>query len=275
MRKLLDNKTVRAVLLGVMLLVICLSLLSIMGSVLKMRRLAAAPPPTPAPTAQPTPEPTPAPTPEPTPTPTPTPEPTPPPYEPPAELAESRAVNPDVIAWLDIPGTATSYPILCEPDVDNYYLDITIDGDEGYPGSIYTNSMEGRDFATFNTVIYGHNMRDGSYFGSLRNYRDPGYLAEHREIDIYTDSQKHAYRIFAVVDYDNRYITDWYHDAYEGERAAFLQSLLDFGAEFAEDVEVDTDSHIITLSTCVGDETRRLLIVAAEQPPQTGESGTE
>ena len=47
------------------------------------------------------------------------------------------------------------------------------------------------------------------------------------------------------------------------------------GAEFAEDVEVDTDSHIITLSTCVGDETRRLLIVAAEQPPQTGESGTE
>ena len=64
MRKLLDNKTVRAVLLGVLLLVICLSLLSIMGSVLRMRRLAAAPPPTPIPTAQPTPEPTPVPTPE-------------------------------------------------------------------------------------------------------------------------------------------------------------------------------------------------------------------
>ena len=196
-------------------------------------------------------------------------------YVPPAELAACREQNAHVIALLNVPGAGICYPILQHPTEKDYYLNITIDGDEGYPGSIYTNPIEGKDFATFNTVIYGHNMRDGSYFGSLRNYRDPDFLAAHREIDIYTDARKYAYRIFAIVDYDNRYITACYHDENEGERAAFLQSLLDFGAEFAEDVEVDTDSRIITLSTCVGDETRRLLIVAAEQPPQTGESGTE
>ena len=119
--------------------------------------------PTPVPTSSPTPVPTPSPTPVPTPTPTPTPV----PYTPPDALYESWELNHHVIAWLDIPGSSISYPILLHPSEDNHYLNINIDGSYGYPGCIYVNSMEGRNFDTFNTVIYGHNMADGTYFGSL------------------------------------------------------------------------------------------------------------
>lgn len=257
---------------GLQVLAVCLCAAVMLGCVISinvslrgLRSLAA----TPAPTATPEPVPTATPTPTPVPTPSPVPTPTPEPYFPPDELLAARERNPHVIAWLDIPDTATRYPILLHPEEDNHYLDITIDGNEGYPGSIYTNSMEGANFDTFNTVIYGHNMRDGSYFGGLRRYFEQGFLQEHREIDIYTFREKRVYDVFAVVVYDDRYITAAYHDDKPAERKAFLDSLRDFGEDcnWLDDVEVDADSRIITLSTCVGVDDRRTLILAVERAP--------
>ncbi len=222
--------------------------------------------PTPVPTSSPTPVPTPVPTPSPTPVPTPTPTPTPVPYTPPDALYESWELNHHVIAWLDIPGSSISYPILLHPEEDNHYLNINIDGSYGYPGCIYVNSMEGRNFDTFNTVIYGHNMANGTYFGSLKNYNDADFRAAHREIDIYTPTEKHSYELCAVVTYDDRYITERYDDDNPADRMAFLRSLHDFGAVIDESVPVSTEGHIITLSTCVGGmPNNRLLIVAAEK----------
>ena len=191
-----------------------------------------------------------------------------PPYNPPAELAEFREQNKDVIALLNIPGTGIFYPILQHPTQKDYYLNLTIDGEEGYPGSIYTNPIEGKDFATFNTVIYGHNMRDGSYFGSLKSFRDPDYLGEHRQIDIYTDETKHSYDIFAVVVYGDRNIADDFDDASVDDRAAFLETLRHGGegSILLDDIEVTTASRLVTLSTCISDmHDNRLILVAAER----------
>lgn len=229
-----------------------------------------APTPTPEPTPVPTPEPTP--TPRPTSVPTPEPTPTPKPYVPPKELAESQAVNPHVIAWLDIPGTEISYPILLHPTEDNHYLNINIDGSYGYPGCIYINSMEGRDFDTFNTVIYGHNMANGTYFGSLKNYNETDFRDAHREIAIYTPTEEHSYKVFAVVIYDDRYITDVYDDAFESDRRAFLRSLAEFGAKPLDEKELSTDGHIITLSTCVGDMPNNRLLIVAEEAEEAADS---
>ena len=264
MKNLIDNRAFQIVVICLCILVMCISAVSITRSIRGMMAYAELPEETAAPTPVPTPETTPEPSPEPTPEPTPTPE----PYEKPEELSAFQEQNRHVIGLLDIPDSEIRYPILQHPSTDNYYLDITIDGYAGYPGSIYTNTMEGQDFDTFNTVIYGHNMRDGSYFGSLKNYRDRAFLDSHREIDIYTDSEKHVYDVFAVVIYDDRYITAVYKDNSEADRKAFLDSL-DNGYPdtlILDDVEVDADSHIITLSTCIADmHDNRLLIVAAER----------
>ena len=107
-------------------------------------------------------------------------------------------------------------------------------------------------------------MSDGSMFGTLNQYDNVEYMKQHRDIHIYTLTEKHDYKVCAIVIYDDRYITYTYNDMIEADRAAYLRSLQ--GGTWLDDVTVTTDSHIITLSTCVGGmpENRRLLI-AVEQ----------
>ena len=263
MKKLFADKVFITVLvcMCITLIMICVVLLT-----LSARGRPAPAAETPAPTPVPTPTPTAVPTPSPSPTPVPTPTPTP--YDPPEELLQSLKINPHVIGWLDIPGTDVSYPILQHPTEDNHYLDITIEGGYGYPGSIYTNSMEGQDFDTFNTVIYGHNMANETFFGSLKYYNDEDFRNAHRELDVYTLKTKYRYTLFAVVTYDDRYITASYDDTNPADRRAFLRSLMDFSPVVYDDVSVNPDSHILTLSTCIGGmPNNRLLILAVRSEP--------
>lgn len=176
------------------------------------------------------------------------------------------AINPDVYAWIEIPGTEIAYPILQHPSDDAYYLDHTIEGVEGYPGSLYTELCDAKDFSDFNTVIYGHNMKDRSMFGSLKDYRDVDFLAEHREIIIYTPTEKRVYQIFAAVVYDDRYIPGTYNDDKVEDRQAFLDSLSetrDLNSQVLDDVEVTTDSQIISLCTCIGGQPNNRYMIEA------------
>ena len=255
------GKKVIAVLIAVFLLGIALGVAVFF--LYENTRLRNAAEPSPAVENMPEPMPTVEVTPSPEPTPEPTP--TPPPYVPPEELLEYQQRNEHVVALLDIPGTSIHYPILMHPQIEDYYLNTTIDGYVGYPGSIYINPVETDRFDTFNTVIYGHNMSDGSMFGTIKDFEDPAFMETHREIHIYTDTEEHVYTIAAIVIYDDRHITYTYDDDNIADRAAFLQSLQ--GADWVDGVEVNTSSHIITLSTCIGGmpENRRLLIAVEQE----------
>lgn len=76
----------------------------------------------------------------------------------PVKFEELQAVNPDVYAWITVPGTDIDYPILQHASDNSYYLMHNIDGSYGYPGCIYTENMNSKDFTDNNTVIYGHNI---------------------------------------------------------------------------------------------------------------------
>ncbi len=205
--------------------------------------------------------------PTPTPTPSSTPIPTVSAAEIPIDFALLQEMNEDVYAWIEIPDTEVNYPILQHESDDSYYLEHTIDHIASLPGAIYTEKTDGQDFSDFNTVIYGHNMANDTMFGSLSKYREEeGYLQEHRNIIIYTETEKRTYRIFAAVVYDNRYIPYVYDDDSIADRQAFLDSLYSVagaGSIFLEDVAVTTQSQIITLSTCIGSmPNNRFLLVA-------------
>ena len=94
----------------------------------------------------------------------------------PIDFSSLKEKNSEVYAWIRIPDTQVDYPILQRASDDLYYLDHTIDGAEGLPGSIYTQSLNAQDFSDKNTVIYGHNMRDETMFGGLKSYMDESYL---------------------------------------------------------------------------------------------------
>lgn len=75
--------------------------------------------------------------------------------------------NEDVYAWITVPGTLVDYPVLQHPSDDEYYLHHTIDHVEGLPGSIYSETVNAKDFTDMNTILYGHNMKNDTMFGSL------------------------------------------------------------------------------------------------------------
>ena len=116
----------------------------------------------------------------------------------PVKFEELQAVNPDIYAWITVPGTVIDYPILQHASDNSYYLMHNIDGSYGYPGCIYTENMNSKDFTDNNTVIYGHNMKNGSMFAQLHKFEDPDFFNENREVLIYLPDEVLHYTIFAA-----------------------------------------------------------------------------
>lgn len=175
----------------------------------------------------------------------------------PINFEELWKINPEIYAWIEIPGTDVNYPIVQSAADNSYYLDHTIEGIAGYPGSIYTEAVNKKDFSDFNTLIYGHDMQDGSMFGGLYKYRDENYLKEHETMIIYTTEHKYTYRIFSTATYDDRHIMGAYDFASHSQREDYLESIDN------TDPLVTTDSRLVTLSTCIADQPDHRFLVEA------------
>ena len=82
------------------------------------------------------------------------------------DLGALRRTNPDVLGWISIPGTQLDYPVLQSED-NQYYLTRTWEKQRNSAGSVFLECQLSGDFSEFNTILYGHNMKNGSMFGSL------------------------------------------------------------------------------------------------------------
>lgn len=187
-------------------------------------------------------------------------------YVSPIDFTELQKTNVDIYAWIEIPGTNVNYPIVQSVTDDAYYLDHTIEGAKGFPGSIYTESLNSKEFTDFNTVIYGHNMKDGSMFQNLHNFEDSAYMEQNSQVIIYTPNQKRTYEIFAAVVYDDKHILMDYDFTQEAQRIGFLQSVSSAKSMVGgirDGVNVTSESNILTLSTCIGDQPNNRFIVEA------------
>ncbi len=184
----------------------------------------------------------------------------------PIDFEKLWEINPEIYAWIEIPGTDISYPIVQRWGDDSYYLNHTIDGKKGYPGSIYTEGMNHQDFRDFNTAVYGHDMKDGSMFKGLHNYEDETFLKEHPEVVIYTPKKIFRYEIFAAIVYDDRHVLNTFRYDLKEERQRFLDSVYearDLRNTYREDITVSPEDCILTLSTCMGNESDKRFLVEA------------
>lgn len=190
------------------------------------------------------------------------------PVEIPIDFEALQKRNPDVYAWIQVEGTEIDYPILQHSEDNLYYLNHTIDGKEAVEGAIYTEDYNSKDFEDPNTVIYGHNMKNGSMFRGLHDFSDKEFFDENRDITIYLPDEIRHYEIFAAYVYDSRHIlqsfdfsnervVEFYHD--------LIFSIRDMEAHIdtSMEEEFDKDSKIITLSTCYqGIAEKRYLVQA-------------
>ena len=88
------------------------------------------------------------------------------------------AVNPDVVAWLSIPGTKIDYPVVQGPD-DQYYLRRMITGEWNIAGSIFLDAQCSAGFSDPCSIVYGHNMRNGTMFSDLVEYKQQEFYDAH------------------------------------------------------------------------------------------------
>ncbi len=201
----------------------------------------------------------------------PEPEPEPEPVVIPVNFDELKAVNPDVYAYIEIPGTQVSYPILQSADNSIDYLNTTFEGAAGLPGSIYTENINNQNFMDFNTVIYGHNMRDKSMFGSLHNFDSEEFFRGNTEINIYLPDQAIKYHIYAALEFDDRYIPASYDFNTPDGRNQYLNDLRSIGlspAYFNDQYTPNEQDSLITLATCTSVPTHRLFIIGVRDRPE-------
>ena len=186
----------------------------------------------------------------------------------PIDFEALQAENPDIYAWITIPDTEVDYPILHSTDGDeDYYLDHTAEGTEGLPGALYTQYSVNPDLTMDPvTVIYGHNMKNGSMFGGLKRFQDEEYRAAHPEINIYTPNHISTWRIVCAVTYDDRHILNTYAQCWNVlDYEKFLGSLQTerlLPSWTEEPFPVTSDDRMLILSTCNGHSDQRYLIGA-------------
>lgn len=171
------------------------------------------------------------------------------------DFDELQKINPDVYAWIQIPGTNINYPILQSvTEVDDYYLNTTIDGKDGYPGSIYTEKYNSTSFTDPVTVVYGHNMKEGTMFAELHKYTDKAFFDSNPYIYIYLPDKTLKYQIFAAVAFDDRYILGSYNFQDKTDFQKYLDELRSsIDGNVNQDVQVSQESKILTLSTCISE----------------------
>lgn len=178
--------------------------------------------------------------------------------------------NPDTHGWIEIKGTVVNYPIVQRDDVEysEFYLNHNFDGTEGYPGCIFTQACNNKDFEDPVTVMYGHRMNDGSMFGDLGvYYKDLDSLKENSDITIYTPDGSFEYKVFAACTYDDRLIPASYGNFQEeGALEEYVKEVIALSRSNGvvnDKVEVRTDDKIIVLSTCIKDRDEQRFIVNA------------
>lgn len=182
-------------------------------------------------------------------------------YQPPeVDFQELNSMNPDVIGWLDVEALDISYPIVQGQD-NEYYLHRTFLKQENFAGSIFVDCSNASDFSDPNTIIYGHNMKNGSMFGTLKQLCEKDKYQDSRYLWICTPEGKYRYEIFSMQ------YADVNSDTYtlfsqQGEAfGAYLETMKNRSQVNLESELTDQD-YIVTLSTCTSDEQVRFVVQA-------------
>lgn len=165
-----------------------------------------------------------------------------------------KETNEDIYAWIYIPGTNVDYPVVQHPEDNSYYLNHNLDGSDGYPGCIFTENYNTRDFKDKNTVIYGHDMNDRTMFDTLHDYEDEAFFRENRYVYIYLPDEVLVYDIFAAYESGAEHILSSHNFINDVRYQEYLDGVFqmrNMGAHFRDGAEVGVQNHIITLSTCV------------------------
>ena len=177
------------------------------------------------------------------------------------QVAKLKKQNSDAVAWIEIPNTAVQYPVAQGKD-NEYYQTHTFAKKKRATGSIFLDAWNSKSFADFNTVIYGHHMKDGSMFTGLLEYRHGSFLRNHKYIDVTLESSKKTYKVFAAYECDESVDFRGFHVNTDRDRINFLKRIV-HDSVFTTNAEATPQDRILTLATCTSENRNWYWIVHA------------
>lgn len=176
----------------------------------------------------------------------------------PIDFAGLKAVNEDIIAWLRVGAIDISYPVTQGKDND-YYLHNTFENQPNIAGCIFMDHGCKKDFSDPNTIIYGHNMRNLSMFGKLKQFRDQAVFDLDAYFWVYTPEKIYKYEIFSCQEVGATSETYQLQFSDKKKFQEYIDSCFERSV-LKRDIEVTSDDKIVTLSTCTGNSETRFLV---------------
>ena len=180
------------------------------------------------------------------------------------DLAALREVNPDVLGWIRIPDTKIDYPLMQGADND-FYLNHTWEKTPNSVGSIFLEHQNSAGLTDYNTIIYGHNMNNGSMFAGLQNYAVPDYWKDHPYVYVLTDAGVYRYEVFVFFRAEVDSLTYGLNPQRNDTKEDFLRLSLE-NSWIDTGIEPALTDRILTLSTCSGSNYDYRYVVQARLP---------
>ncbi len=178
------------------------------------------------------------------------------------DLAKMQKINSDCGAWLRFDHTDTiciNYPVMtCNSTSD--YLHNNIYKEYSFPGTLFLDPNNSKDFSDYSQIIYGHNMRNGSMFGTLKRLQDDDIFQKNHYFTLYTADMACRYQIFAYFtteDGSKVYTTGFEADDIYAEYLEYLCKISDKKTE----IQPEEDDHIVLLSTCTSASNQERFVV--------------
>ena len=182
--------------------------------------------------------------------------------------------NPEIYAWVSVPGTKVDTAVLQSATDDNYYLNHNERRENSAEGAAYTQCANAKDFGDPVTLIYGHQVAGDGMFTTLHYFEDPDFFQEHDTMYIYTEDRVLTYRIIAAYQYDDRHILNSYDFSKPEVLQEYYATVTDPASMLVnvrEGTSLSVDDKIVQLSTCMDainrDNTRYLVtgVLTSEQ----------
>lgn len=168
--------------------------------------------------------------------------------------------NNDYLFWLYIPNSNIDYPVMMSKD-NKDYLHSSFYKENLYAGTLFIDALSSKKENQENLIIYGHNMRDGSMFGTVKKWKNKKYFDSHKFIEIYTEKEKRIYYVFAVREVSsNMSLLHYKLDGFTNNE--YIQDAKNKNVQFREIEEQYKNNQILTLSTCMSNDAKRLILNA-------------
>lgn len=185
----------------------------------------------------------------------------------PVDFESLNDINSDIYAWLDVPGTNISYPVLQNENDDTFYLNHNSDKEYSSNGAIFSeHKYNSKSFTDPITVLYGHDMMSGKMFGELQeDYSNYDFLKENNEIIVYTPNEELHYKIFASTPYYSMHLLHYYDFQKSYVFNQFFDELYNYrtmSSIYLQDEKPNSGDKVLVLSTCMNTgENKRYLVM--------------